>query len=386
MKQKYILAAVLTLVAVGHAFAGIPLDPTWAAVGLLGTIEVFDTTTLLSVLRTRKAPMGFWLEKAFPQQINFETEKIAFDRVNEDYRRLAPFVAPNVQGKVMTREGSDMLAFKPAYVKPKHIVDPNDVIVRQPGEALGTGSLTLAQRREAIIADILGRHKAMHAMTREWLAARAIIDGTVDIEGDNYPKVTVDFRRDASLSATLLTTARWSESTSTPLADIATKRQAANTLCGAVIRDLVFGAGAWASFSKHADVKALLDKNYRGSESDFTKMTDGFEDSVEYLGTLQGTAGAGLLRLWLYSGKYKNESDVLTDILNTDTVVGVDWGMVQGHRCFGAIRDGAAGFQALDMFPKNWEDQDPWVEYLMTQSAPLMVPKQPNATFKIKVQ
>lgn len=387
MKQKYFVVAVVAMMAALNAFAGVEISKeAMLGVGLLGTIEVFDTTTLLSVLRTQKSPMSFWLTKAFPQQINFETEKIAFDRVNEDYRRLAPFVAPNVQGKVMSREGSDMVAFKPAYVKPKHIVDPNDVIVRQPGEALGTGSLTLAQRREAIIADILRRHKEMHAMTREWLAARAVIDGTVDIEGENYPKVTVDFRRDASLSATLLTTARWSESTSTPLTDIKTKRQAANTLCGAVIRDLVFGAGAWASFSAHASVTPLLDKNYRGSESDFTKMTDGFEDSVEYLGTLQGTGGAGLIRMWLYSGKYKDESDTLQDILNTDTVVGVDWGMVQGHRCFGAIRDGAAGFQALDMFPKNWEDQDPWVEYLMTQSAPLMVPKQPNASFKIKVQ
>ena len=386
MNQKYLVVAALSVMC-GLALAtGTPIDPSWAAVGMLGTIEVFDTTTLLSVLRTQKSPMQFWLTKAFPAQINFETEKIAFDRVNEDYRRLAPFVAPNVQGKVMTREGSDMVAFKPAYVKPKHIVDPNDVIVRQPGEALGTGSLTLAQRREAIIADILRRHKEMHSMTREWLAARAVIDGTVDIEGENYPKVTVDFRRDASLSATLLTTARWNQSTSTPLADIASKRQASNTLCGAVIRDLVFGAGAWASFSAHASVTPLLDKQVRGSESDFTKMTDGFEDSVEYLGSLQGTGGAGLLRLWLYSGKYKDESDVLQDILNTDTVVGVDWGMIQGHRCFGAIRDGAAGFQALDMFPKNWEDQDPWVEYLMTQSAPLMVPKQPNASFKIKVQ
>lgn len=349
-------------------------------------MNIFDTTTLLDVLRVQKTPQQFWLEKCFPKQINFQTESISFDRVNEDYRRLAPFVAPNVQGKVMTREGSDMLSFKPAYVKPKHIVNPDDVIVRQPGEALGSGDMTLEQRREAVVADILARHKNMHVMTREWLAARAIIDGKVTIQGENYPAVTVDFRRHASLTSVLAGGAKWDQGTATPLTDLKNMRQTANTLCGAVIRDVIFGAGAWAVFSTHATVTPLLDKQVRGSESDFTKLTDGFEDTVEYLGSLVGTNGAGLLRMWMYTGKYKDETDTLQNILDTDTVVGVDFASVQGHRCFGAIRDGRAGFQALDMFPKNWETEDPWAEFLMTQSAPLMVPKQPNATFSIKVK
>lgn len=349
------------------------------------TIGVFDTTTLLDVLRVQKTPKAFWLEKCFPHQINFDTDKIAFDKVNEDYRRLAPFVAPNVQGKVMSREGSEMVAFKPAYVKPKHIVDPNDVLVRQPGEALGSGSLSLEQRRDAVVANILERHKNMHMMTREWLAAKAIIDGKVDIEGENYPKVTVDFRRDASLTVVLAGAALWTAGTATPLADIRSARAASNALCGAVIRDIVFGANAWALFSGFTEVKDLLNNEVRGSESDFTKAIDGFEDQVEYLGMIKGTNGAGMIRLWLYSGKYRDENGTLQDILNTNTVVGVDFASVQGHRCFGAIMDGKAGFKALDMFPKMWEAEDPWAEYLMTQSAPLMVPKQPNATFSIKV-
>lgn len=351
------------------------------------TIGILDTVTLLEVQRVQKTPTSFWLEKCFPLQINFETEAIAFDRVNEDYRRLAPFVAPNVQGKVMAREGSDMLSFKPAYVKPKHIVDANEVIVRQPGEALMTGSMTQEQRRQAVIANLLARHKNMHLMTREWMAANAIINGKVTIEGENYPKVTVDFRRDASLTVVLTGGAKWdAPTTATPLADIKSARSAANTLSGAVIRDVIFGANAWALFSGFDEVQTLLSNQSRGSESDFTKMTDGFEDSVEFLGSIKGTNGAGLIRLWLYSGKYRDESDALQDILNTDTVVGVDFAAVQGHRCFGAIRDGKAGFKAMDMFPKMWEDEDPWAEYLMTQSAPLMVPKTPNATFSIKVK
>lgn len=387
-KLQHIVSAML-MFAVGVAYAaGVPMPfeiEHVLAFGALGTMGVLDTSTLLEVQRVQKTPTSFWLEKCFPKQINFTTEYIAFDRVNEDFRRLAPFVAPNVQGKVMAQEGSDMLNFKPAYVKPKHIVEPDAVLVRKPGEALGSGSLTPAQRRDATVADLLARHKTMHAMTREWMAAKAIIDGKVTIEGENYPKVTVDFRRDASLTILLAGAAKWDQGTATPLNDIKAARIAANAKSGAVIRDIVFGANAWKLFSDNTDVQALLSTQTRGSDSDFTKMVDGFEDSVEYLGQLSGINGSGLIRMWLYSGKYRDEAGVLQDIMDTNTVVGVDFAAVQGHRCFGAIRDGKAGFQPLDMFPKMWEDEDPWAEYLMTQSAPLMVPAQPNATFSMKV-
>ena len=59
---------------------------------------------------------------------------------------------------------------------------------------------------------------------------------------------------------------------------------------------------------------------------------------------------------------------------------------VEGVRCFGAVLDKSAGYQAVDYFPKMWEEEDPSVEYLMTQGAPLMVPSDPNATFMLTVK
>lgn len=344
---------------------------------------IYDLITLLDVLKTFKKPVPFWL-KFFPRQINFTTDKIAFDRVNEDYRRLAPFVAPNVQGKILATEGYDTLEFKPAYVKPKHIIDPDMVLDRQAGEALGAGSLTPQQRRDAVLAALLERHADMHLMTREWMAARAIIDGAVTISGENYPAVTVDFRRDASLTSVLTGGAKWDQLTADPLVDIRNMRNTSRNLCGAVIRDLIFGLDSWAAFSERDEVKALLSNQARGSDTNFSVVFDGFEDNVEFLGELKGSNGNGVIRLWLYSGKYRDAADVLQDILDPGAVVGVS-PAVEGVRCYGAIKDKSAGFRALEMFPKMWEDEDPPVEYIMTQSAPLMVPKNPNATFYLKV-
>lgn len=357
---------------------------------------MYELATLLEVLRVQHNPNPFWLTQFFTNQINFDTDKIEFDRVNVEYRRLAPFVAPNVQGKVMALEGFDTVSFKPAYVKPKHIVDINLPFVRRPGEVIGVGSLSPQQRRDAVIADILERHKAMHTMTREWMAAQAVITGKVTVAGENYPSVTVDFKRDATLTVVLAGGAKWdvvpADNTAAiaqgkaMLANIYDNRKTSNALCGSTIRDVVFGRDAWSLFSGNSYIQSLLSNQARGSDANFTRFVDGFDDTSEYLGKLTGPSGGGEVRLWLYNGKYADAAGVLQDVMDTGTIVGVDGAMLQGFQCYGAIKDGAAGFQPLDMFPKNWEDQDPWNEYIMTQSAPLMVPKQPNASFSVKVK
>lgn len=57
-----------------------------------------------------------------------------------------------------------------------------------------------------------------------------------------------------------------------------------------------------------------------------------------------------------------------------------------GYRCFGAIIDPYAQYQSLEIFPRGWMEQgDPAVEYMLWQSAPLMVPINPNATLKATV-
>lgn len=349
------------------------------------SIGAYDLVTMLEVLHTYKAPKVFWLQ-FFPRQINFTSEKIAFDRVNHDYRRMAPLVSPNAQGKIYGLEGYDTVEFKPAYVKPKHIVDPETPFVRRAGETPISGTLSPMQRRDAAVADILYRHAQMHLMRWEWMAARATIDGKVTLTGENYPTTVIDFRRNAALTVVLTGTAKWdAPSTATPLADIYASRTNVNTLNGSVVQDIVFGRDAWAAFAARSDVRELMNKNYDGVKVNVSLIADNFEDGYEYLGTIAGSNGNGTLRLWLYSGKYYDESTgVLTDILDAGTIVGVSPALA-GVRCFGAIKDKKAGYQALEMFPKMWEEEDPSVEYVMTQGAPLMVPRDPNGSFSIKV-
>lgn len=344
----------------------------------------YDLMTLLEVLRVNKTPTPFFLNQFFKRQINFKTPEIIFDVVYGDDRKMAPFVAPNVQGRVMKLDGYNARNFRPAYVKPKFVIDPNMHIERIPGEVLATGSLTIAQRRDAVIAECTRKIRVMCDNRNEWLAARALIDGQVTIVGEDYPSTTVNFQRDASLSAVLTTTARWTEAgTANPLLDLKTMRKTANSKSGAKITTHVFGGDAWDLFAARVNLKEMMNKNYGGQETRMNLISDGYE-GVEFMGTIQGLDGAGRIDAWVHTGKLINPINGAEEfLLDQKTVVGI--GDTQGIRCFGAIKDKDADYQALEIFIKNWGNEDPSVEYLLGQSAPLMVPKQPDASFKIKV-
>lgn len=349
---------------------------------------LYTTYQLLQVQRKLKTLPAFFLQW-FPRTINFEEDMIAFDKVIQDVTRVAPFVAPNVQGRVIKEEGYSTKSFKPAYVKPKHVIDPNMFVPRQPGEALGTGSLSIAQRRDRVIAFLLMKHRAMHENTWEWMAAQAAQFGYVDVQGQDYPQVRVDFGRDAALTITT----DWSAGGVTLMDMIKDLRDGQRlvsdkSLSGTVIRDYIFGGEAWDQFVKVGGKDlwgkdGLMDQTIRGSDTNITRLW-GDVEGVQFMGELVGTNGAGRMRIWVNTQKYRDSNNQEQYLMKQKAVMGISQA-IEGVRCFGAILDKSAGYQALEYFPKMWDEEDPSVEYLMSQGAPLMVPADPNASFLLTV-
>lgn len=347
------------------------------------TVGIYDTAELLEITSNiRNSTPAFW-STFFTRQINFTTEEIFFDKVDADYRKLAPLVVPNVQGRIMRGvQPYTSLSFKPAYIKIKDAVDPSRVIERRAGERLITGSLSLQQRKDAAIADILRYHDTLIANRLEWMAARALIDASVTLTGDNYPTTTVDFQRHASLTYTLSGAALWSAGTATPLADIRNARINAQNRSGQTIRRIVMGGTAWEHFTARVDLKAEQDRNFGGKVVEIQRDFDGF-DGQEYMGRYGGMFGGNAMELWVDRSKFVDESGNEQFYLPQNTVVG--FADMEGVRCFGAIKDFDAGLQALDRHQKMWRENDPSGEFILTQTAPLMVPKKPNASFKLVV-
>jgi hypothetical protein len=345
--------------------------------------DLYSTAALLGVVRVTPVESAYWLDNFFSRQITFEQEQIMFDRIVTN-RRLAPFVSPVVQGRVMRSQGYETRAFRPAYSKPKHVVDPNRVFARLAGEDLG-GSSTPAQRWNAAVVENMREERDALQRLFNWMAAMAVIHGKVTITGEDYPTQVVDFGRDAGLTRILAGTARWGEADQAPLKDIAELRTLAFQKSGSVINRLTMGLEAFDRFFSSQDVKDLL----KGDSVNVNRTSDSIMSAMgstdtpyEYRGVLQGANGQGRIEVYTYNEQYEDKDGNTTNYMSPYDVVGTGPG-IQGVRCFGAIRDKRAGLQALPIFPKMWDQEDPSVTYTMSQSAPLMVPANTNNTFRI---
>lgn len=342
---------------------------------------LYTTSTLLGVMRDPTfpdAPSNYWLDLCFPNQVNFTEEFIDFEKLTSQ-RKLAPLVVPMAQGKPIYSEASKVSRVKPAYVKPKDAVSLTRVIKRRPGNLTGAPQ-TPQQRFDAVVADIQREHRDAILRRHEWMAAQAILYGQVVLEDDAYPRDLVDFERSADHSVTLAGATRWGETGVSILGNIETWRtMIRRAKFGGGTNRLTIGAAVWEVMRNDAEIREMLKVDFRPSNNGLALnlgIREGLD--VEFVGRLSGT-----LDVYVYSDYYEANGAVVPFMDERDVVL--TGPNVQGIRAFGAILDKKAQFQALEIFPKMWEDEDPPVTFIMNQSAPLMVPVNPNNTFRARV-
>lgn len=343
--------------------------------------DILETGELLGVIENIPPRTSYWRDLCFRRVHNSQTEYIEFEHI-KGARRLAPFVAPNVQGVPVVSLGSSVRKVKPAYVKMKDPVTPDRVLTKRTSELFGRTQLTPAQREDAIIADIVATHVDMYERRLEWMAARAIIDGAVVIGGENYPEVTVDFKRAGSHTKTLTSTALWTDTTnSKPLENLEDWSLEMLENSGVPLARITFGTSAWKAFIAHPHLKDMLDTNVRGSENSLETGPR----AGQYGGQFRGQLKSMNVDLYVYNDKYEDNQGTLVDMMDPTHIVltGAD---VDGVQCFGAVMDTDAQYQPFSLFPKMWKQEDPSGLFVMHQGAPLMVPARTNATMRVKVR
>lgn len=331
-------------------------------------MDIFTTAVLAAVVGQLPQPAPFILNSFF-RNIQTETsEEIHFD-IDTSRRRLSPFVAPIVAGKVVLDKGYSTKVFAPAYIKDKRVFDANRPFKRSIGEQIG-GTIAPAQRLQAALASNLADQIAMLTRRQEVMAIETLRTGALTISGDLYPSASLNFGRDAALTATLTGAARWNQATSLPLDDIQTWSMLVTEKSGSTANTLVMDPAAWKLFSASDAVQKLLDR-FRGADQLNPTVTG---EGGRYMGNI------GNFDIWVYAGWYEHpDTGAVTPYLpaNTVLVMGAD---LEGTRAYGAIRDETAGFQAMPYYAKSWLENDPAVRYLLLQSAPLTVPYRVNAS------
>lgn len=344
----------------------------------------YETWELDAMVAQIERPNPWLLRTFFPAVKTFTSSVIEFDVIDRG-RRLAPFVSPVVAGRPMVREGSRVKQLTPAYIKPTDLILPTDGFTRLPGENYG-GALSPQQRFDRLVTEKLDLHLEAIDNRMEWMAAQALVNGYVDIEGEDYPKVRVNFGRAAELDVFLTGASKWTLPTSDPMQNIEDASLETRRISkGAVVGDLVMDGQTWNALKKHASIKDLIDilqRNFLdgGSATAIDKAPRNTINEAILVGRL-----GGRFNLWVYDAFYQDDKGEDQPYIPPFTVLGISRGALLGHQYYGAIVDLDAGISAQKIFSKSEKKFNPSGLELVTQSAPLVAPKRPNAMFRMRV-
>jgi hypothetical protein len=352
--------------------------------------KVWETRQQLGVMRDVEPSSTYWSNMFLSQYTSVE-EWIDFEKLPKVNRKLAPFVRPMGSGKPIYDDRSTATRFKPAYIKLKDVIDPSMPLLKRPGidrSMLNEAEITPMQRRDLIRTAMTVQHVQAIERRWEWLACKAIIDGKVTIEGEEYPAVELDFRRDPAHTVIKTSGNFWGDAGVSIFDDI---QEWADTMYdaefGGFPARITMGSDVWKIVRKDEEFKEHMDTNIREPRATIERgLVDA--DKIVKVGnlTVGGSSGAQI-EMFMYRDTYEDDNGVEVPFMSAkDIVMTASAERINGYECFGAIQDPYSNYQPLPIFPRNWmELGDPAVEYILHQSAPLMVPVNPNATLKATV-
>lgn len=341
-------------------------------------ISIFASRAMAAAMRQDKKTGSFILDLLFSKVDPVIAETVDIDII-KGKRRMAPFQSPRVEGKLVEKLGFTTNSYKPAYIKPKKVLEAADIVDnRAAGESVYSLQ-TPEQRAQMMLATELNDLEDMIIRREEWMACQQLVNGYVDVVGDgvNY---RIDLLMDSDHKITLTGTGIWTDSGSNPNSDIGTAIQLISKDAGKSANVMVGNTTTMDVYVNHAKVQDTL--NTRRIDLGMIKPED-MGDGVSYYGYV--TVNGKQLDLYGYDNWYidddtGNELPMFPDGHVTITSTKADF-----RRHYGSIKDKKAGYAAIPRFPKTWDEEDPDATWLMVQSAPLPAAHEIDAIVSMKV-
>lgn len=322
-----------------------------------------------------------------------DQEYIRFDEIDAS-RKIAPFMQAHMPGRPIYREDGERLQFyKPAYTKPKDAVVPGDSMAMTGPEITRRVPLQTPQSRvNQKIIRITQFHRQSIERLWDYLFAKSLMDGFVTIqfmtdEGIMTKAETISYGRDPG--HTVLNGGDWGDANTDILGAIETWVDVvANAKFGGPVDTVLLGSTAAKNFRRFFRDKdqgqRYLDTTIQGAEQIYVNRgiirTDPL-NPFTYLGRLDGN-----LDVWRVSGMgnqfQKDDGTFETIVGENDVVLAAP--SAEMIMAFGAIQEIDA-LRAQAIYVKMFDDDDPSARYILSQSAPLPIVVNPNATFKATV-
>jgi hypothetical protein len=326
--------------------------------------DAYSTAQLLGAFGVIDKPRPFIYDVFFKSEIKFNSEYVFFDQAARS-RRLAPLVSPGLPGKPEALRSYSTTSLQPAYIKAKHALEPGKLLKRRVGEQI-SGDENPAQRHQLLVADTLQIQLDQISRREEVMAVQLMLTGSVTMVDENFAATTVNFNRPAQNTIALTGSSTWSTNGVDALLDLQLWSAQVQANSGFAPRIVVMDPKAFNLFMRSPGV-ALVMNSFRQTSGDVNLAgyaVGGLGNEAQMMGTIGG------FEIWVYQNFYWDQNGNQVSMMPDNTVIMGDPVGCGGTRLYGAIQDMGA-LVAMDRYPKMWLQEDPSVEMIMTQSAPL---------------
>ena len=341
-----------------------------------------DTAVLLAAYKQQKAPNTFLQNRYFPDGTVFTTAQVLVE-YKDGNQKLAPFVSPEVGGKVVRRDGYEANAYKPALIAPKRALTIDNLTEKGFGEAL-YGELTPEERAVKITADDLTEMDEMIVRRQEQMCAQVLQENalTMNHYGDDNKLVEtkkIEYFNGVN-EAVYTSSVKWNTADADIISEVAAIAKIL-TKRGLPATDVILGSEAADAFLNNEKIQKLLDnRNYNIGTVD---PTENFPEAT-FLGVIN--CKGRKMNFIQYDATYEDEKGVDTPYIDAKTII------VTAPNCgvtnYGAISQINFG----ESLPRTHAEKrvplhevNGQVREVALRSAPLVQPRHKNAFIKAVV-
>ncbi|MGO4890297.1 major capsid protein [Anaerobacillus sp. MEB173] len=341
----------------------------------MGNVNIYSTRTMMRAISLMKPTHTFLMSTFFP---NFET--VVTENVDVDFkkgkRKMAPFVAPRVGGKVMDRQGFETKTYSVPKIAPERVLSTDDIKYRSMGESLYSSKTPEERARELLATDIIELDDYI-TRREEWMCREVLFGGKVTMIGEEFEQ-EVDYK--FTNKEVLTGGALWSESTSKPLEDLKRWRLSVIQKTGKAPNIAVFESSVVDAFLKNPEVKEMMDLqrlNVGAIEPSIRNEAITFVGKISSLG----------LEIYSYDEWYIDDEGNEQPMVPEGFIMMGSRGM--NKRIYGAVTQIEQGENFVTIegtrIPKSWVDKDNEVRKLRLTARPLPVPDDVDGWFVAEV-
>lgn len=241
----------------------------------------FTQEELIDIIE-RSTRINKFFTRFFPQKRTHLVHELKI-QIKKGKKKMAPFVAERVGGKILTREGFSEVTITTPKLAPSRPITIDDISKRILGEDIYSKK-TPQQRAMEIFAKDLTDLEDSISNRVEWMA-RSIILGEEIIVVDEEDGVDLRIDFNFTNKELLITGAKWTDETSDPIADLRRWKKFVTKKSGVSANICIMGENAWNSFSNHEKVQNVLN-NRRINIGEITPVIE--DDALTFEAKING--------------------------------------------------------------------------------------------------